>query len=281
MPLELLVGDGVDVHGGLIADVHRHHLVLADLRLHLHVGEPAHQHHHVLGEVRSADALADLVAQLEDGPVDGRGQRRPREVVEGRVQLADVLRHQLALRGETAFVHLQLGGRLLQIGGAGEPLVDQPLDATKVALVLLDGHLDLRDLRPRGSDGAAVLRHLRLVEALVDLSQHLAALDAIAFLHAQRQQIAGDVAAHFHRLPGLQVAGRRHHAGDRAFLRHRGGDLHRRRRFRTEPHHGGERHQRDHQSCQDPASPRHVSIHPVPCAAPTRPRGRRRVNPPR
>ena len=65
-PLNALVGDGVDLDGGLVADADADDLVLAHLGLDLHVREAAHQDHHVLAEVGAADALADLVVELED-----------------------------------------------------------------------------------------------------------------------------------------------------------------------------------------------------------------------
>ncbi|HNJ65703.1 MAG TPA: aminotransferase class III-fold pyridoxal phosphate-dependent enzyme, partial [Turneriella sp.] len=51
---------------GHIEFVNADDLVLADLGLHFHLGEAAHQEDHVLAEIRAADALADLVVKLQD-----------------------------------------------------------------------------------------------------------------------------------------------------------------------------------------------------------------------
>src|SRR2546430_8555480 len=54
-----------------------------------------------------SDALSDLVAQLQDGAVDGRGQRGTGKVVERRVQLADALRDQLRSEEHTSELQSQ------------------------------------------------------------------------------------------------------------------------------------------------------------------------------
>jgi hypothetical protein len=252
------VGDGVDVDHRLVADVDAHHLVLADLRFDFHVGEAAHQHHHVLGEIGAADALADLVAQLEHGAVDGRGEGGAREVVERLLELALALLDQFFLAVEAALIDLERGLRLVEIGAAGQPAFDQLLHPLQIALLLRDRAFDLPDLRLGRRHRAPILRDQRLQEALVDLPEHLPAAHAIALLDREREQIARDVGRDLHRLARLQVPGRRHGADDGALLRHRGGHFHGRRRMRPQSLHGGEAHQRDHDRRQYDSSLAHL-----------------------
>ncbi|EAU68919.1 hypothetical protein STIAU_6880 [Stigmatella aurantiaca DW4/3-1] len=205
---------GVQGHLRGLARLQVHHLVLAHLDLHLHGVQGGDDHHDVVGQVRATDALAHLTGQFDDVAVDGRDERRLRQVA--RRLLVDGGRLGQTLPGRRLLRIGRVPGRLrlLQLGARGQPLLHQALHARVLGMGALGFHLGDLDLGLGGALGRQRLLHRRLEPPAVDAPQHLPLLHRIPVLHQQLHEISGEAGGDLHGGGRLHLASPRDGPGD-------------------------------------------------------------------